>query len=660
MPPPFANGRILQKTQNYANISLDKPVIRWMSNKWGILTMALIVLSKSVDMTAINEAGFAGGTAFSQGFFTFTCFGNFPSAITALSAFDDITAVSGISFIPTAGTINAIFSQNGNSEFAYSILGLTVNLIDLVDTSSAITSNERYWETILAGVTEFTDDANGVFNLTGDFLTVSATESVTGAADSFVFTGLQQKTIAGDAFTVNAAATLTGGRDIIKISNNSFVSLQLAGDVVNHLGTVNGGNDTIVVNAGISAGSQISGDAFKSDGVLIGGADRITLNLVPSIATPDYSVTGDAIDALREVTGGNDTINISSISDERADVAIELSGDVKDANTASSVVIAGNDRITVTNVSGVSIAGDVNSQSNGTTIAGNDKIIVNSSSGATIAGDVLVFTGGTLTPGQDTILGGDGDDIIFGESATPGFPTTVNTIVNAGGNDVINGRGGNDQINGQVGNDRITGGAGNDVIDGGSGIDTAQYNSIAAAVFVDLIQIGVSNLNAIGQGFDDLVNIENITGSTQSDTIKGDNIDNVLAGLAGDDILVGQFGNDTLRGGTGIDILIGGNGEDIYDFNSVKELGTTANSTDEIRGFATGDKIDISGIDANEDLGGNQDFVITTSLTGAGQITITQNATKTIIRGSTDADTDAEFMIVLNAPISLTAADFVL
>ena len=211
-----------------------------------------------------------------------------------------------------------------------------------------------------------------------------------------------------------------------------------------------------------------------------------------------------------------------------------------------------------------------------------------------------------------------------------------------------------------MGNDKLTGGAGNDFIDGGSGNDTAFFNTIAAAVFVDLQGLGFTGFDAIGHGFDELVNIENVTGSSRNDTIKGNADGNVLSGLAGDDLLIGRNGNDTLRGGTGIDVLIGGNGDDVYDFNNINELGSTGATTDLIRGFATGDRIDISGIDANDSQAGNQAFTIAASLTGAGLITISQNAARTIIRGSIDADADAEFVIVLDAPTALTAADFIL
>lgn len=52
--------------------------------------------------------------------------------------------------------------------------------------------------------------------------------------------------------------------------------------------------------------------------------------------------------------------------------------------------------------------------------------------------------------------------------------------------------------------------------------------------------------------------------------------------------------------------------------------------------------------------------MIVTTLTGAGQIAITQTATTTEIRGSTNADPAPEFLIVLNTVITLTADNFIL
>ena len=82
--------------------------------------MASINLSNSTDMSAVNEAGFAGGGSFSSSHFSFAGFGNFPSTVTALSPVDDITAT--LSGVPTGGTISAIISENGNDAIAYSKL----------------------------------------------------------------------------------------------------------------------------------------------------------------------------------------------------------------------------------------------------------------------------------------------------------------------------------------------------------------------------------------------------------------------------------------------------------------------------------------------------------------------------------------------------------
>ncbi|SDM70635.1 Hemolysin-type calcium-binding repeat-containing protein [Pseudomonas antarctica] len=58
--------------------------------------------------------------------------------------------------------------------------------------------------------------------------------------------------------------------------------------------------------------------------------------------------------------------------------------------------------------------------------------------------------------GNDTLLGGAGDDILFGQ----------------GGNDTLDGGKGNDILLGGTGNDTLIGGQGNDILIGGSGADT--------------------------------------------------------------------------------------------------------------------------------------------------------------------------------------------
>ena len=74
------------------------------------------------------------------------------------------------------------------------------------------------------------------------------------------------------------------------------------------------------------------------------------------------------------------------------------------------------------------------------------------------------------------------------------------------------------------------------------------------------------------------------------------------------------------------------------------------------------DDIDLSGIDANITVAGNQAFrwVGTAALTGAGQLGYFTSGGNTIIRMSTDADAASEGEIQLNGIKALTAVDFYL
>ncbi len=60
--------------------------------------------------------------------------------------------------------------------------------------------------------------------------------------------------------------------------------------------------------------------------------------------------------------------------------------------------------------------------------------------------------------------------------------------------------------------------------------------------------------------------IENATGGSGSDTLIGNQVDNVLNGGAGNDVLRGGLGNDTLVGGAGNDRLYGAAGADMAAF----------------------------------------------------------------------------------------------
>jgi Ca2+-binding RTX toxin-like protein len=86
-----------------------------------------------------------------------------------------------------------------------------------------------------------------------------------------------------------------------------------------------------------------------------------------------------------------------------------------------------------------------------------------------------------------------------------------------------------------------------------------------------------------------------------NDRLYGNGGNDALDGGAGNDRLVGGAGNDLIIGGTGRDNLYGQSGADRFDFN-VRETG------DVIRDFDSRDYIDVSTIDANTRVAGNQAF----------------------------------------------------
>ncbi|WP_340248865.1 Hint domain-containing protein [Sulfitobacter pontiacus] len=108
-------------------------------------------------------------------------------------------------------------------------------------------------------------------------------------------------------------------------------------------------------------------------------------------------------------------------------------------------------------------------------------------SGFTLSGDLI--DDAVVTPieaGNDTILGGEGDDTIFGQ----------------GGNDSLDGGEGDDQIEGGDGQDTITSGGGDDRAEGGQGSDLFNFTSggdhtIVGGEDADGTDVDVLNLSGL-------------------------------------------------------------------------------------------------------------------------------------------------------------------
>jgi Ca2+-binding RTX toxin-like protein len=86
----------------------------------------------------------------------------------------------------------------------------------------------------------------------------------------------------------------------------------------------------------------------------------------------------------------------------------------------------------------------------------------------------------------------------------------------------------------------------------------------------------------------------------------GNGLNNTITGNSAANILDGGTGTDTLIGGLGKDTLTGGAANDTFVFKTLQDSSVAA--PDLIGDFAVGDKINLSAIDADTGLAGDQAF----------------------------------------------------
>ncbi|MBM6596604.1 family 16 glycosylhydrolase [Microvirga pudoricolor] len=214
--------------------------------------------------------------------------------------------------------------------------------------------------------------------------------------------------------------------------------------------------------------------------------------------------------------------------------------------------------------------------------------------------------------GDDVVRGGNGDDFLSGGR----------------GNDSLVGGNGSDHLLGGRGADVLTGGAGNDLLEGGRGLDV-------------------------------------LDGGAGRDVLMGGHGNDLLVGGGGKDAISGDQGNDVLIGGTGSDILTGGDGADSFVYSTLADSAVRTVHRDLIQDFsqAQGDRIDMSGLDANAALVGDQafSFIGAAAFSGtAGELRASSAGDRTLVRGDVNGDGLADFIVALKGAVTLAATDFVL
>lgn len=205
---------------------------------------------------------------------------------------------------------------------------------------------------------------------------------------------------------------------------------------------------------------------------------------------------------------------------------------------------------------------------------------------------------------------------------------------------------------GASGADRMDGGAEDDTLDGGTGIDMLQGASGDDQIF------GGSESDQIDGG----TGADLMMGGTGSDRILGAAGNDDLLGEGGNDTLSSGAGDDTLTGGQGRDSLTGGTGADHFVLVLLSDTGILASTRDIITDFQSRvDRFDLSALDANSALAGNQAFTFIGGAAFGNQAgQLRHSATTGLMEGDLNGDSLADFAVEFQNLTALVAADLIL
>jgi Ca2+-binding RTX toxin-like protein len=291
----------------------------------------------------------------------------------------------------------------------------------------------------------------------------------------------------------------------------------------------------------------------------------------------------------------------------------------------------------------------------------------------------------TATSANDWVQGGAGADVID---------------LSAGGDDLAEGNGGNDYFyfgGAFTAADRVNGGAGTDSVgllgnynltlgaNSLSGVENFSLLSGTAAGGTEHVSYAITTVDAnvpaggrltvyagglladeslFFNGYAETDGALSVYGGAGNDTFAGGPANDAFVGGAGDDTMYGLGGMDWLEGGLGADTMRGGPGNDLFVYQSAAE--STAAKTDHILDFEyVSDHIDLTRIDANTGVGGDQAF----SFIGdsafshtAGELRAYQSGASWFVEGDVNGDGNADLVIQVDSVGGhpLIASDFLL
>ncbi|MFL6844992.1 MAG: Ig-like domain-containing protein [Allosphingosinicella sp.] len=495
--------------------------------------------------------------------------------------------------------------------------------------------------------------------------------------DPFQVTGVQGGTV-GVPFALASGAILTVNADgsysydpnhkFDKLTDNTSgaVNTSQVGDTFTY--TVTGGSTATVivtVNGVAGPGDWLMGDS--GDNTITGTpqADLFVVNQggadsVYGLAGEDIFYFGGALTPADVVDGGANMDTVLLQGDYSGGLVL----DANITNIEAISFLAGSN--TSFGESGSNrYSYDVTTAD--ANFAGGQQVRVNGS--ALLATENLTFNGSAETDANFVIYGGRGTDTLTGGSGNDIFFFAGSPRFAAG--DTVNGGAGYDSLF-LRGNYTIDFNAG-----GFAGAITNMENiTVSSASDERYARGGGTEFDynikfadaMLGAGGTITINGALLTAEESlsfDGSLESNGQFRIFAG-GGNDVIIGGAGNDLILGGGRGDTLTGGAGNDTFRYDSV----TDSNSTerDGIQDFTLGDIIDLSKIDSNSTLAGNQafDFIGSAAFGNhAGELrfeNISLGGPIWLVQGDTDGNgiSDFEVVLVVTDANPITSSDFIL
>ena len=448
-----------------------------------------------------------------------------------------------------------------------------------------------------------------------------------------------------DTYDVNNAGDLVieaadEGRDLVfslidYALGANLEDLQLAGDAISGTGNELDNNLQGSMLDNLLQGGGGNDDLFGRLGAdtMIGGAgdDSYDVDDVGDIVT---ELAGEGWDyvtsSISYVLGANvESVSLVGFTSALSAVGNELDNGLR-GNELDNILVGGEGNDQLDGLAGADFMDGGN---------GNDTYDIDN------AGDVVTDTGGIDTIRSSISYTLDPFQI---ENLSLVFGTGIDGIGN-GLDNIIHGNELDNTLVGGTGNDTLVGSAGNDSLYGGDDNDTYRFVELSDFVF-----------EAANQGTDTIISHISFTLPDNFEVLSlwewggslngtGNNLNNVL---------LGNFSANVLDGRGGADVLQGGAGADRFVFSDVSH--SQPGALDQITDFsgAEGDRIDLTLIDANTILAGDQAFVFLGAATftgAAGQLRLDGF----MVEGDVNGDAAADFALAVFGS-SPAAGDFLL